>query len=408
MKIKREIITAYALKNAIEHKGNAVVGAVVNSLFNESLKKDKIKDIIPQVQDVVNEINGWDLEVKKKEFKNYEKMIGHRPEREGLPELPNAKSGKIITRMSPSPSGPLHIGHILTILPNFLYTQKYKGDFYIRIEDTNPENIYKPAYKMIKEEAKWLCKNKVKFIIQSDRIDLYYKYAEKLINSGDVYVCICDSEKFRQMSLAKKPCPCRKLDKKENLERWRKMLDKTKNGYKKGEAVLRFKSDIKHKNPAMRDFPLARININSHPLQKKKYRVWPLMNLAVSVDDIEMKMTHIIRGKDHKDNAERQKMIYRALGKEKKIPYTAFIGRLHFKDLELSSSKMRKDIENKKYSGWDDKRLPTAISLKKQGYKPETFWAFVQQRGISEVDKIISKKDFFEVLDNMQKNLGTR
>src|SRR4030042_256112 len=92
----------------------------------------------------------------------------------------------------------------------------------------------------------------------------------------------------------------------------KKMLDKY--GFREGQAVLRFKSDMKHKNPAMRDFPLARIVLTEHPRQKNKYRVWPLMNLAVTVDDIEMKMTHIIRGKDHLDNAKRQEMIYKVLG----------------------------------------------------------------------------------------------
>jgi len=88
------------------------------------------------------------------------------------------------------------------------------------------------------------------------------------------------------------------------------MLDKK--GFKMGEAVLRFKSKegMKHKNPAMRDFPLARINETSHARQKNKYRVWPLMNLSVTVDDIEMKIDSYYSWKDHKDNAERQKMIY--------------------------------------------------------------------------------------------------
>ena len=181
------------------------------------------------------------------------------------------------------------------------------------------------------------------------------------------------------------------------------MLDKK--GYEMGGAVLRFKSDIKNKNPAMRDFPLARINTTKHPLVGNKYRVWPLMNLSVVTDDIELGMTHIIRGKDHKDNAERQKMMYKVLGKEKTFPWSGFIGRLHFKDLEMSASKMRRDIEDGKYSGWDDEKLPTAASFKKQGYKPKVFWKYVEQRGISEADKIISKKDFFKVLEDFKKDL---
>ena len=399
--ITRKTIKAYTLKNAIEHNGKAIAGSVISGLFMEGLKKKDIKKIITPVNNVVKEVNLLSIEQQKKEFSKLKKLVGHRPERQGLPVLPKAKKGKVITRMSPSPSGALTLGHILTILPNFLYVQKYGGKFYIRIEDTNPENIYKPAYKMIEQESKWLCKNKVKIIIQSERMSLYYKYIEKLIDKKAVYVCTCDSEEFKKYISESKNCPCRNLSVKENLERWKKMLDKK--GYNSGQAVVRFKSDMKDKNPAMRDFPLARVNQEKHPLQGNKYKVWPLMNLAVTVDDIEQGMTHIIRGKDHRDNAKRQKLMYKILGKEKQYPWIAFIGKIHFTDLEMSSSKIRKSIESGKYKGWDDPKLPTASSLRKQGYEPEAFYKFVEQRGISEVDKVISKKDFFEVLDNMSK-----
>jgi glutamyl-tRNA synthetase len=179
------------------------------------------------------------------------------------------------------------------------------------------------------------------------------------------------------------------------------MMDKSKNGFKEGDAVLRFKSDMKDKNPAMRDFPLARIVLTEHPRQKKKYKVWPLMNLAVTADDIELKMTHIIRGKDHRDNAERQKMMYKVLGK--KFPWTAFLGKIHFKDMELSTTQTRKDIEAGKYSGWDDKRLLTIASLKKRGYTPEAFWKFSERVGLSETDKIMDRKEYFTLLDGFNK-----
>ena len=136
-------------------------------------------------------------------------------------------------------------------------------------------------------------------------------------------------------------------------------------------------------------------------MKENKYRVWPLMNLAVSVDDIETGITHIIRGKDHRDNAERQKMIYKILGK--KYPWSVFLGRFKFKDFELSKTKIRIAIEEKKYSGWDDPRLPTIVALRKKGYKPQAFWKLAEQIGLSESDKIMDKKDFFELLDNFNK-----
>jgi len=399
-KVNEEKILAYTLKNAVEHEGEAKENSVLNSLFHEGLQKSQIKKTRSLIQKTVNQVNSLSPVEQEKQFSKLQKQISHRKERKGLPPLPRARKGKVIMRFSPSASGPLHIGHALTLCPSFLYTQKYKGKFYIRIEDTNPENISPLSYKMIKQEAGWLTKGKVKIIIQSKRMPLYYKYIERLLKKA-AYVCTCNQEEFKQLILKKKACPCRKQNTKENLSRWKKMLDKSKEGYKEGEAVVRFKSNLAHKNPAMRDFPLARINLTSHPLQKNKYRVWPLMNLAVATDDIEMKMTHIIRGKDHKDNAKRQELIYRVL--KKRYPWTAFIGRLHFKDLEFSTTKMREGIEEGKYKSWDDPQLPTIASLKKQKYKPEAFWRLTEQMGISEVDKIMEKKEFFRLLDQFNK-----
>jgi len=389
-------IRAYALKNAIHYKGKANSGAVISALFHEGLEKGDVKKNIKKINSVVKEVNSLSLNEQKNEFEKLEREVSEREVREGLAELPDAEKG-VIMRIAPSPSGSFHIGHALIFCLNLLYVQKYGGTFYVRIEDTNPNNIYKPAYKMLEEESKWLSKGKAKVVIQSERMNLYYKYVEKLIRKKVAYVCICSGDEFREFVKEKKNCPCRKLSVKENFERWKKMLK----GYKVGEAVLRFKSSMKHKNPAMRDFPLARINMTKHPLQKNKYCVWPLMNLAVSVDDIEMKMTHIIRGKDHRDNAKRQEMIYKVLNK--KFPWTAFLGKIHFKDLELSATKMREGIESGKYSGWDDPKLPTIASLRKQGYKPEAFWKFAEQVGLSESDKVMDKEEYFKLLNSFNR-----
>ena len=260
------------------------------------------------------------------------------------------------------------------------------------------------GYKLKEKIAKWLFENKAKIVIQSKRMKIYYAYAKMLLKNGNAYVCTCDGDKFRELVNKNEACPCRGNSVNENLERWKKMLDKK--GYKEGEAVLRFKSNLNDKNPAMRDFPLARINTTSHPLQKNKYRIWPLMNLAVAVDDIEMKMTHIVRAKEHRDNAERQKMIYNALGKGKEYPWTAYLGRIHFKDMELSASKITQGIKEKKYKGWDDERLPTVSALKKKGYKPEAFWKFAERIGLSENDKILDRKEFFILLDGFNRDRG--
>lgn len=401
---------AYALKNAVAYDGKAQQGAVISALFNEGLKKDEVKKYVKAISKIISDVNKLSLEEQKEEFEKFEKDVSHREGREGLEELPGVKprsgslklrnagrKGKVVMRFRPSPSGPLHIGHIISNMASSLYIKKYGGKFYVIIDDTDPETTLSEAYKNIPKDCDWIFGNVYKYLNASDRILLYYSYAEKLIRKNSAYVCSCSGDKFREYSERMENCPCRNNEMKENIYRWNKMLKDAK----EEEFVLRFKSDMQNKNPAMRDFPLARINLTPHPLQKKKYRVWPLMNLAVTVDDIELKMTHIIRGKDHRDNAERQKMIYKVLGK--KFPWTFFIGRFKFTDLILSKRKITKAIQRGEYSGADDVRLPTIASLKKRGYKPEDFAQFIEQRGLNQVDKVMSSNEFFEIIDKAKK-----
>lgn len=392
---------AYALKNAIHYKGKANSGAVISGLFAEGLKKEEVKKYIKEINEIVNSVNKLSLEEQEKEYSKLKDEVSQRETREGLEELPDVPKKGVVMRFRPAPSGPLHIGNMIGAgLPNSLYVKKYGGKFYVIIDDTNPEKILSDSYKNIKRDCDWMLGNVSEYIVSSDRMKLYYDYAEKLLKKGASYVCTCSAEKFRSFSDLKENCPCRNNNVKENLYRWEKMMNK-KNGYKEGEAVLRFKSDMQNPNPAMRDFPLARINEKEHPRQKKKYRVWPLMNLVVPVDDIELGMTHIIRGKDHRDNAERQKMIFNVLGK--KFPWTFFIGRIKFTDLILSKRKLNAMIGSGEISGEDDEKVPTISSLRKRGYKPEAFAKFAEQRGLTEVDKVIDSKEFFKIIDGFNK-----
>ncbi|VVB79146.1 Glutamate--tRNA ligase [uncultured archaeon] len=393
---------AYALKNAVEHEGKCQSGAVLNPLFHEGLDKAEVKNIMPKINEVVKKVNSMSLDEQKKELEETEKLISHRKVRaeDELPELPDVPKTGVVMRFAPAPSGALHVGHAISNVISSLYVEKYGGKFYVRIEDTNPEKTDKNAYQTIKEDCDWLFGNVTEYIIQSERLELYYSYAKKLIEKNAAYVCTCSQEDFKLKYADKmQNCPCRDLDNKEQEKRWQKMLDKK--GYAEGEAVLRFKSNMQHKNPAMRDFPLARISLKEHPKQGTKYRVWPLMNLSVSVDDMELGMTHVIRGKDHHDNAERQKMIFEIFNKP--YPWTFFMGRIKFSDLKLGKRHIKAAIESGEFSGWEDEKLPTLVSLRKRGFNPIAFKKFSIQRGLTSVDKVMDSKEFFAILERFSK-----
>ncbi len=395
MRIESEI-RKYAIQNAVRYKGKANVGAVIGKLLAKNPKlKDNIQDISKKVKEIVEEVNSMPIE---KQIKLFVEEEPKRKKEKKLPDLKNAKN--VVMRFEPSPSGPLHIGHAYVLSLNSEYCRMYGGKFILRIGDTNPDNIYEPAYKLIEEDAKWLTKNNIKeVVVQSERLDIYYNYMEKLIKIGKAYICTCNQEEYKKMIMDKKPCPCRNLPKEEQLIRWKKMFK----DYRKGEAVARIKTDLNHKNPAMRDFPVFRINDSAHPRQGKKYRVWPLMNMAVTCDDIEMGITHIIRAKDHYDNAMRQKYIYEYLGK--KFPEAIFVGRINFEGMPVSCSKIRPLVENKTYSGWDDIRLPFLAALRRRGYQPEALIKYALDVGISLSDKKVTNEEFFKTINAFNKEI---
>jgi glutamyl-tRNA synthetase len=387
----KEIIRKFALANAYTHKGRAQQGAVISKLIgSDPTIRSKLKVLSKDISKIISEVNKLSIAQQEAELKKiYPKFFLPKEKKEKeLPDLKNAVKGKVVLRYAPNPNGPLHLGHARQISLNKLYQDNYNGKFILRFDDTDPrtKKPMKDAYKLIEEDVKWLGAKINKVTRASDRLDIYYKYATKLIEQDNAYVCECDPEKWRELTKKKQTCPCRSV--KNKKDKWQKMLDSNKGkGYKEGQAVLRLKTDIKHPDPAIRDFPLMRIiDKPDHPYSKKN--LWPLLNFAGPIDDHELGITHIIRGKDLDTIAHRGEFIYKYLGW--KHPETATSGRLKIIGPELSTSKIRKGIEDKKYTGWDDPRLGTLSALKKRGFLPKAIVKLMKDIGLKRQDITIS------------------
>jgi glutamyl-tRNA synthetase len=398
-----KIIRKYVLQNAVRYEGKADPGRIMSKVLGENpdLRK-QAKELNLKIQSIVKEVNSMGADKQREMLESLapELLEEKSTRREGLKELPNAEAGKVVMRFEPSPSGPLHIGHAYVISLNYEYAKKYDGKFILRISDTNPDNIDIMAYEQIPTDAKWLCDDAdFDVIIQSDRMEIYYKYALKLIERGNCYVCDCNVELAHNLLTEGEACPCRNLAPSEHVKRWHMMFD----GYAQGEAVVRFKTDVKHKNPAMRDFSLLRINETEHARQGNKYRVWPLMNFAVAIDDMETGVTHTLRGKDHADNAIRQKYMHEALGY--KTPEPISVGRINFEGFEVSCSKTRAKIEAGEFSGWDDIRIPFVPALRRRGYDPAAFRKYAMDVGVTKNDKSVTMEDFFKTVNAFDKQL---
>jgi len=401
----KQLIRKHALKNAFDFKGSVNDKVVLGAVLREAPElKTKVPEVLKEIQAVIKEISKLSPEQIHKELqKNAPELLEVKKEEkiEGpLRPLNNAEVGKVVVRIAPSPSGPLHIGHAYGSSLNYEYSKMYKGQFVLRIEDTNADNIYPPAYEMIVEDANWLSDNGVsKVIIQSERLEIYYKYAEELLTKGNAYACTCEAEAWRNMKNEGIACPCRSLAPKDNLARYKKMF----NDYHEGEIVLRLKTDIKDKNPAMRDFPIMRIVENPHPKTGKKYRVWPLMIFSVAIDDHENGLTHVLNGKDHADNEIKEKKIMSLFGWTP--PEYKHWGMINFEGFELSTTKTKQAIAEGKYKGWDDIRIPFLRALKRRGYQPGAFRKFAIEVGLTPNDKTVKIEEFWKSINSFNRDI---
>ena len=216
----------------------------------------------------------------------------------------------VATRFAPSPTGPLHIGGVRTALFNWLYSKKNKGKFYLRIEDTDKERSKEEYKKQIIDSLNWIGINHDdKEYIQSKNINKHKEIVDELLKKGFAYKCYCSEEEIKEQ---KEKC------KKQGIafiynRKWRdpKNLEIPKDV----KPVIRFKSKISG-NSLIKDLVQGEINIANSIIEDfiiLRQDGSPTYQLSAVVDDHLMKITHVIRGDDHKINTFKQKQIYEAM-----------------------------------------------------------------------------------------------
>ena len=388
MKEVRKVVLRWALANAVKHKGRASSKAVMGKLIAElPEQRSKVKELKAIVEKIVAEVNRLPAAEQVIRLRELGPMEAPRhEEKRGLPGLPDLdKYPSVVTRFAPNPNGPLHIGHIRAALLSYEYAHRYKGKFILRFEDTNPANAMLEMYDLIRRDLTWLGIKWDEEHLQSDRLEIYYKYVEQLLTAGKAYVCICKVMDFRKLRDRGEPCPCRDLSADEQLKRWRAML---KGEYGEERAVVRVKTDLKHPNPAVRDWPALRVVGVPHPRVGDRYRVWPLYNFSVSIDDHEMGVTHVIRGKEHVVNEMRQRTLFEHLGWD--YPTAVQYGRLTIGRTVLSKTQTMRGIRTGEFSGYDDPRLGTIAALRRRGFLPEAVRQVILDVGPTPVDAALS------------------
>ena len=297
----------------------------------------------------------------------------------------NSSNTKVRVRFAPSPTGYLHMGGARTSLYNWLFARKNKGVFILRVEDTDNARSTKEAVQAILDGLTWLGMDWDEGpFYQTERLNTYTEYAQKLLDEGKAYKCFCTSEELstqRKEAEAKKEAPmyngkCRNFTKEQvkDLESQGKPKVIRFKTPKEGTTIVpdMIRGDVKFENVLLDDFVIV------------KSDGFPTYNFAAVVDDHLMDITHVIRGDDHLSNTPRQILMYEALGFA--IPKFAHIPMILGKDKARLSKRHG---------------ATSVIVYKDMGYLPEAMLNYLARLGwghgdqeVFSVDELIS---FFDI-----------
>ncbi|QCI17486.1 glutamate--tRNA ligase [Buchnera aphidicola (Acyrthosiphon lactucae)] len=288
---------------------------------------------------------------------------------------------KVKTRFAPSPTGNLHIGSIRTALYSWLFARHHSGKFVLRIEDTDLSRSQAISINSIINGLKWLGLNWDEGpYFQTQRLNRYKQVINSMLEKKDAYICICSSQELEQIRLKqireghkpRYPGTCRNLKIKNTSNQ--KYVIRFKNPLS-GKVVFqdKIRGEIIFDNAELDDLVIQRSN------------GMPTYNFCVVVDDLDMEITHVIRGEDHINNTPRQINILNSLGV--KIPIYAHLS-------------MILDEEGHKIS--KRKNALNVIEYSKNGFLPEALLNYVIRLGWSYGDKEIFNISEMQELFNLK------
>lgn len=377
----------FALQNAILHGGKAEAKAVLGKLLAEDPGvRARVREAAAHVERIVADVNRLSHDAQRAELAALApELLEKAPAAAGpkeLPPLPDAVDGKVVLRLAPYPSGPLHIGNARAFVLNDAYAKRYHGRLLLVFDDTigsEEKPLLPEAFDQVREGLDWAGVEYHEVLYKSDRIPLHYEWAEKLLGTGEAYVCECAADTLRKNREAMKACVHRTQTADETIAMWKAMLA---GEYREGEAVVRLKTDMADPNPAFRDRVLFRIAEREHPRVGTRYRVWPMLEFSWAVDDALLDITHVLRGKDLVMEDLMETRIWDVLGIDRRPRFVHF-GILRFKDIELSKSRYRREIAEGRLTGIDDPRTWSLQSLRRRGIRPAALREFVLSFGLS-------------------------
>ena len=305
-------------------------------------------------------------------------------------DLESGKHKEIQTRFPPEPNGYLHIGHAKSICLNFGLAKLYGGKCNLRFDDTNPEKEDVEYVDSIQDDIRWLGFKPDKVLYASSYFDQLYEWAVELIKKGKAFVCQQTLEEMRRdrgtATGAGKESPWRNRSVEENLD----LFERMKNGeFNEGEYMLRAKIDMAHPNVLLRDPVMYRIRKVNHHRTGNKWCLYPTYDFTHGQSDAIEGITHSICTLEFEAHRPLYEWFLEAIGIEKK-PQQIEFARLNLTNTVMSKRFLKKLVDEKYVSGWDDPRMPTIAGIRRRGYTPESIRDFAERVGVAKRNSTVS------------------
>ena len=297
-------------------------------------------------------------------------------------DLKNGRFNYVRTRLPPEPNGYMHIGHVKAWMIDYLIAKENNGEMILRFDDTNPAKEETEFVEAIKDDTRWLGVEWVKVTFASDYFDKLYEWAQKLILMGKAYV---DDQTPEEVSANRgtlttpgKNSPYRDRDVEENMD----LLERMKNGeFPDGSRILRAKIDMAHPNINMRDPAMYRIVHKPHHRTGEKWKIYPMYDWSHGQNDSMEGITHSLCSLEYEDHRPLYEWFLEQLDVFK--PRQIEFARLKINYTVTSKRKLRRLVEEKHVSGWDDPRMPTLRAMRRRGYTAEAIRDFIDRVGVA-------------------------
>ncbi|MGC6446158.1 MAG: glutamine--tRNA ligase/YqeY domain fusion protein [Rubripirellula sp.] len=303
-------------------------------------------------------------------------------------DLESGRFQNVNTRFPPEPNGYLHIGHAKSICLNFGLAKANGGSCNLRFDDTNPVKEDTEYVEAIMEDIQWLGFEWDSLHYASDYFDQLYSWAEKLIESGDAYVCDLSAEEMREyrgtLTQAGRNSPFRDRTPEENLDLFRRMRA---GEFSDGSKSLRAKIDMASPNINLRDPVMYRILRAHHHRTGDTWCIYPTYDWthgqSDSIENISFSICTL--------EFENHRPLYDWFCQKLNIhhPRQIEFAKLKLSSLLVGKRFMLKMVKEGYVDGWDDPRMPTLRGYRRRGYTPESIRNFCLDVGVAKFNSTI-------------------